>query len=190
MIRGSRLRQIGWAALLAVCIAGFAGLTFRVNAVKSEVRLAEREIIALRKEKMILETEFQTRANQQQLADWNRIEFGYQAPKADQYLENERELADLGLPRGLNAPNPIRVARAPTESESDNLPSLISPLTGAAFGAVTADEAGEGVLGDDLQGDGGVEPAEAPRQSLSDRLALGSQLGGSPLGGQLGEVSE
>lgn len=180
MIRGSRLRQIGWAALLAVCISGFAGLTFRVNAVKSEVRLAEREIIALQKEKMILETEFQTRANQQQLADWNRIEFGYQAPKADQYLENERELADLGLPRGLNAPSPIRVARAPTEEEMDSLPSLISPLTGASFEeAATEDEDAE------AQSEAPSDSAKPARQSLSDRLALGS-----PLGGQLGEVTE
>lgn len=184
MIRGSRLRQMGWAALLAVCVSGFAGLTFRVNAVKSEVRLAEREIIALRKEKMILETEFQTRANQQQLADWNRIEFGFQTPTADQYLENERELADLGLPRGLNAPNPIRVARAPTEGENDNLPSLVSPLTGVAFEAVTADDAGEDA-GGKAQDGRDAKSAKTPRQSLSDRLALRS-----PLGGQLGEVTE
>ena len=78
MIRtGSRLRQIGWAVALSICVTGFVALTFRVNAVKSEVRLAEREIIALEREKLLLETEFQTRANQQQLANWNRVEFGY-----------------------------------------------------------------------------------------------------------------
>ena len=185
MIRGSRLRQIGWAALLAVCITTFAGLTFRVNAVKSEVRLAEREIIALRKEKLILETEFQTRANQQQLADWNRIEFGYEAPKADQYLENERELASLGLPRGLNAPDPIRVARAPTEVEAEGFPSLISPLTGATFGDEPATDVVEGQDGSNQADAPAQEGAEPVRQSLSDRLALGS-----PLGGQFGEVSE
>ena len=80
---GSRLRQIGWVVILAICLAGCVALTFRVNAVKSEVRLAERRIIQLEREKLLLETEVETRANQQQLASWNALEFGYEAPRAD-----------------------------------------------------------------------------------------------------------
>lgn len=115
---GSRLRQIGWAVMLAVCLALFLALTFKVNAVKSEVRLAERKIIALQKEKLMLEVEFQTRASQRQLAAWNAIEFGYESPRAHQYLETERQLAMLGTGRAINAPAPIRVARAePLEEE-------------------------------------------------------------------------
>lgn len=120
MAHTSRLRQIGWLALLAVCIAAFLALTFKVNAVKSDVRIVERQIIAAERSKQMLETEFQTRANQHQLADWNRVEFGYSAPRADQYLEQERELAALGTPRGIGAPKPIRVAMAdngPIEEE-------------------------------------------------------------------------
>ena len=116
----SRLRQIGWLALLAVCVAVFLALTFQVNAVKSDVRLVERKIIAAEQAKQMLETEFQTRANQHQLADWNRVEFGYAAPRADQYIEQERQLAALGTPRGINAPQPIRVAMSdngPVEEE-------------------------------------------------------------------------
>ena len=116
----SRLRQIGWLILLGACVAVFLALTFKVNAVKSDVRLVERQIIAAERAKQMLETEFQTRANQQQLAAWNQVEFGYDAPRADQYLEQERELAVLGTPRGIGAPQPIRVARAdsgPVEEE-------------------------------------------------------------------------
>ena len=131
MIAGSRLRQIGWVVVLAICFTAFLALTFRVNAVKSEVRLAERQIVALERKKILLETEFQTRANQQQLADWNAVEFGYKAPEADQYLESERQLAQLGQPRGANAPDPIRVARAPQPGEgNDGYPAMVSPLTG------------------------------------------------------------
>ncbi|MCP5395952.1 MAG: hypothetical protein H6918_04330 [Sphingomonadaceae bacterium] len=131
MIAGSRLRQIGWFVVLAVCFTAFLALTFRVNAVKSEVRLAERQIVALERKKILLETEFQTRANQQQLADWNAVEFGYQAPEADQYLESERQLAQLGQPRAATAPDPIRVARAPQPGEgNDRYPAMVSPLTG------------------------------------------------------------
>ncbi|MGI8943554.1 MAG: hypothetical protein ACR2FJ_04845 [Qipengyuania sp.] len=115
---GSRLRQIGWAIVLAVCLALFLALTFKVNAVKSEVRLAERKIVALQKEKLMLEVEFQTRASQRQLAAWNAVEFGYESPRAHQYLETERQLAMLGTGRAIDAPAPIRVARAePVEDE-------------------------------------------------------------------------
>ncbi|AKM06518.1 hypothetical protein AM2010_431 [Pelagerythrobacter marensis] len=169
MIGGSRLRQIGWAVVLGVCLAAFVVLTFRVNAVKSEVRLAERQIVALEREKLMLETEFETRANQRQLADWNRVEFGYQAPRSDQYLDSERQLAALGLPRAVDAPDPIRVARA-RQSEEVELAAMVSPLTGKP-----AQSAGSG--------DGRQEMA-APR-SLAERLSDGTRLGAS-----LAEVAE
>lgn len=137
---GSRLRQLGWAAILALCIALFAGLTFKVNSVRSQVRLAERQILALQREKILLETEFETRASQQQLAQWNAVEFGYQAPGPGQYLEGERQLARLGEPRGPSAPTPIRVARAPDQPGSEKFPAMVSPLTGKPVGQPVAAE--------------------------------------------------
>ena len=89
MVGGSRIRQIGWALVLGICFALLLALTFKVNAVKSDVRLAERQIIAAQQAKLMLDTEFETRASQQQLSDWNAVEFGYAAPRADQYLESE-----------------------------------------------------------------------------------------------------
>ena len=126
----SRLRQIGWAALLAVCVALVAVLSFNVHAVKSEVQLAEREIIALERQNRMLETEFQTRASQHQLAEWNAVELGYQAPRADQYLDGERQLASLGLPQGPDAPAPIRVARVDLSASQAETRDMVSPLTG------------------------------------------------------------
>ncbi len=121
MVGGSRIRQIGWALVLGVCFALLLALTFKVNAVKSDVRLAERQIIAAQRAKLMLETEFETRASQQQLSDWNAVEFGYSAPRADQYLESERQLAVLGAPRGLHAPDPVRVALNRPAVEDDGL---------------------------------------------------------------------
>ncbi len=129
MVTGSRLRQIGWVVALTICTIVFVALTFRVNAVKSEVRLAERHIVSLERDKQILETEFETRANQQQLANWNKVEFGYSAPRAEQYLESERQLAQLGLSRDASAPEPIRVAHAAEAGEA-GFPAMVSPLTG------------------------------------------------------------
>ena len=128
MVRGSRLRQIGWAICIGIVFGGFMLLTFRVNAVKSEVVRAERTIVVLEREKLALETEFETRANQQQLADWNAIEFGYAPPRADQFLEAERDLASFSAPRSPGSPEPIRFAR---EMEASDYPELVSPLTGA-----------------------------------------------------------
>lgn len=135
-----RVRSIGWAVVLTVCAALTLVLTFRVNALKSQVRLAERQIVALKQEKIGLETEFETRANQQQLRALNEVEFGYEAPKADQYIEGERQLASLGKPRAPGAPQPIRVATAePGAPATSSFPAMVSPLTGKAIAAeVTA----------------------------------------------------
>ena len=80
-----RLHTIGWGMALTICGALTLGLTFRVNAVKSEVRLADRKIAALQQEKLFLETEFETRANQQQLRAMDRLS----TPRRDQAISGE-----------------------------------------------------------------------------------------------------
>jgi hypothetical protein len=130
-----RVRSIGWAVILTVCLAFTMALTMRVNAVKSQVALADRKIVALRQEKMMLETEFETRANQQQLKALNDVEFGYQAPTPGQYLEGERQLASLAKARSPSAPSPIRVATATTQDDTPTLVAMVSPLTGKALAA-------------------------------------------------------
>lgn len=151
-----RVRSIGWAFILTVCAAMTLALTFRVNAVKSQVRLAERQIVALRQEKMFLETEFETRANQQSLKTLNDVEFGYEAPTAGQYIEGERQLAALGKPRAPGAPTPIRVAAASVEEDAGAFPAMVSPLTGKAMAA-------------EVPAQGTRKPADAA--GLKERLA-------------------
>jgi hypothetical protein len=153
-----RTRAIGWAVILTVCVALTLVLTFRVNAIKSQVRLTERQIVALKQEKIALETEFETRANQQQLRAVNDVEFGYEAPKADQYIEGERQLASFGKARGPGAPSPIRVARQDEEDAPavSSLTAMVSPLTGKAVAA-------------EVPAGGTRKPAEA--SDLKDRLA-------------------
>lgn len=139
-----RLRSIGWAAVLLTCLAITVALTFRVNAVKSQVRLTERQIVSLRQEKLLLETEFETRSNQHQLTSLNDVEFGYQAPTVGQYLEGERQLASLGKARGPDAPRPIRVASAAPVDESPMLTAMVSPITGKAMAAEVREDSGDG----------------------------------------------
>lgn len=129
MTSQSRIRRIGWLAALAVCTALYLMLHLKVHSVSSEVIRAERQIIALEQQKLLLETEFETRSNQLQLAAWNRVDFGYTAPSAEQFLENERQLASFGSPRAPGAPAPIRVAGG-AGTVAPAFPKLVSPLTG------------------------------------------------------------
>jgi hypothetical protein len=119
-------RRIGWIALFIA----LAGLTFalhvKVQAVYSDVVRAERQIVALEQEKLLLATEFETRASQLQLAAWNRVDFGYSAPTADQFLDAEVQLAALGT-RGLPGFGaPVQLARAEAEP-SEPQPGTTAP---------------------------------------------------------------
>jgi hypothetical protein len=135
MITGIQARSLGWMAVLAVCLALVVILSFKVHAVKSEVLLAERQILALERETLLLETEFETRASQRQLAAWNAVEFGYEAPRADQFLDGERQLASLGQRRGPDAPSPIRLARVDTGTDGDGTAADTGPMRSPVSGA-------------------------------------------------------
>lgn len=130
----NRLRSAGWLVLLGLCVTLVLVLAFRVNALRSQIHHAEARIVALKQDKMYLETEFETRANQQQLKVWNDVEFGYAAPNASQYLEGERQLAALSMPTTVDAPEPIRVASVDdTVIASAAFPAMVSPLSGKAL---------------------------------------------------------
>ncbi|WP_338241063.1 hypothetical protein [Aurantiacibacter hainanensis] len=126
----SRIRRIGWLAALGTCIALYALLHLKVNAVHADVVRAEREIVRLEEQNLLLETEFLTRSSQVQLAAWNRVDFGFEAPRAEQFLESPMQLASFGSPRGVDAPAPIRLAGMTTGEDMPEFPQLVSPLTG------------------------------------------------------------
>ncbi|WP_338466449.1 hypothetical protein RXV95_12930 [Novosphingobium sp. ZN18A2] len=146
IVTANRLRNIGWLALLGLFAALILVQAFHVNALRSEVRHSENRIVALKQEKMYLETEFETRSNQQQLKAWNDLDFGYVAPKAQQYIEGERQLAALGKPAGPDAPAPIRVASADDAvAARAAFPAVVSSLADrmedVADGVKSADDA-------------------------------------------------
>lgn len=133
-----RIRSIGWMSVLVVCGAITLALTLRVNAVKSQVYDTEKRIVWVKQDINFLETEFQTRSNQQALRQVNELEFGYKAPIAAQYIEGERQLAALGKAAGPDAPKPLRYANADTgEGEKTSLLAMVSPVAGATAAALT-----------------------------------------------------
>jgi hypothetical protein len=168
MISSTQARSLGWMAVLALCFALVVILSFKVHAIKSEVLLAERQVIALEQETLLLETEFQTRASQRQLAAWNAVEFGYEAPRARQFLGGERQLASLGLRRSPDAPAPIMLARADSSDAGKvaEVP-MRSPVSGAKVtlaSAASEKDAGEAfgdAFGDFLIEASPIRPAQA-----------------------------
>ena len=180
MPTGSRIRQIGWIAVLAACAALFALLSVNVLAVKSEVSLAERQIIALEREVLVLETEFQARASQRQLAEWNSVELGYLAPRADQYLDNERQLASLGEPVRPDAPSPIRVAQVDLASADTAPRQMVSPVSGEPITLASAQAGADAgavfteAFGDFLIDASPIGPANAQSPGIS---AIQSETG-------------
>ncbi|TAD77503.1 MAG: hypothetical protein EAY70_08455 [Sphingomonadales bacterium] len=186
MMNSSQARSLGWAAVLAICLALVVVLSFKVHAVKSEVLLAERHLLALQRETLLLETEFQTRASQRQLAEWNAVEFGYAAPRAGQFLAGERQLASLGEVRGPDAPSPIRLVRAESadrpagEAKADA--PMHSPVSGAKVTlASAAAEKDAGAVFTQAFGDFLIEAspirparAETPRVAKVANAAKGS----------------
>lgn len=190
-----RLHSIGWAFVLSICAALTAGLALRVNAAKSQVHEAERSIVHLRHEIIFLETEFQTRANQQQLRRLNDLEFGYQAPMAAQYIEGERHLAGLGKPRAPGAPAPIRMASIAGDAPAAPFLPMVSPITGLAGGgdagrtqvsmATSAPDASRAA---GLDGQGGpAADGRDPVGAVIEAADLGARLSRIDLAGADGE---
>ena len=135
-----RMNRIGWLAVLGTCLALYAMLHIKVTAVHADVVQAERQIVRLESQKLLLETELLTRSNQVQLAAWNRVDFGFQSPEADQFIDSPRELASFGMPRAAGAPAPIRLAGMRSGEDVPEFPQLVSPLTGKPVdAAVLAD---------------------------------------------------
>lgn len=129
-----RVHSIGWISVLLICTAVTVALTLRVNAVKSHVHDVEKRIVYVQRDIDFLETEFQTRSNQQALKQLNDLEFGYKAPVAAQYIEGERQLAALGKAAAPGAPQPIRYANAERTAQDDSgspLLAMVSPVPGA-----------------------------------------------------------
>ncbi|MFC3213803.1 MULTISPECIES: hypothetical protein [Novosphingobium] len=172
-LTSDRIRSIGWVSALVICGAVTVGLTLRVNAVKSQVHDTEKKIVWVKQDIDFLETEFQTRSNQQALSDLNELEFGYKAPTAAQYIEGERQLAALGVPAGPGAPAPIRYANADAPGSAageGSLLAMVSPVAGATAAALAESSKATAASRDD-----GRDPERAAlardAAALSKRLA-------------------
>lgn len=95
----AKLKNLGWIALVLIVAISLYPLSLSVATLRSDLARTEQKIVQSKRRIRYLETEFATRANMKQLDLWNELDYGYSAPNADQYLSNERALANLGKGR-------------------------------------------------------------------------------------------
>ncbi len=127
-----RLEGMGWLALVFLVAILLYPLSLSVATLRSDLARTDYKIVEVKKDIRYLETEFSARANLRQLEEWNKLEFGYASPRASQYLDGERALANLG---GKDLRKPMQVAVISSMED-------ISPagIIGSVFGTAKAQD--------------------------------------------------
>ncbi|QJB69028.1 hypothetical protein [Parasphingorhabdus halotolerans] len=129
-LAAKRLEGIGWLALVFLVAILLYPLSLSVATMRSDLARTDKKIVAVKKDIRYLETEFSARANLRQLEYWNKLEYGYVSPKAAQYLDGERALANLG---GTDLRKPVKVA---VISSMDQVAP--AGIIGSVFGTASA----------------------------------------------------
>ncbi len=182
LMAARKLQGIGLVLLVLIFAMMLYPVSLKVAATRSELTRIERDIVRTRDNIRYLESELAVRASMRQLEQWNADTFGYSAPDASQYLENERQLASLDrLPRarGANevAPvlmamvSPVAVPAAPKQSPVASEPAATKPATAkpAAAKPVLLAQADTGVRSD-------VTPRMAPTRRREQLKMIEDQL--------------
>ncbi len=165
-----RLEGIGWLALVFLVAILLYPLSLSVATLRSDLAKTEKQIVSVKKEIRYLETEFGARANLRQLEQWNELEYGYVAPRASQYLEGERALANLGSP---DLRKPVQVA---VISSMDKVEP--AGIIGSVFGTAQAQDRNPdgSAIGSEPANAVNVEPEAGDGEGASERTALLAQM--------------
>lgn len=118
MTSRNRMQSVLWTGSVVVATALSLVLMLQVKAVNSEIAETEKAIVSTKQQIAALETEFQTRSRQQQLVRWNEVDFGYVAPRADQFLDGRAQLASLGKQVEIIDAQPVRIAVADAQVQA------------------------------------------------------------------------
>lgn len=91
-----RLKNLGWLALVFMVAVLLYPLSLNVAALHSDLGRIDKEILETKQEISFLQAEIRTRASVAQLEEWNQLLYGYEPPRAEQFIDGERGLASLG----------------------------------------------------------------------------------------------
>ncbi len=126
---------LGKLVVVAVMAPAFYLVISQGAAERARVEAVERSIVEARKDIRALETEFDTRANMAQLERWNGDVLSLAAPRAEQYVGGEHQLASLpGRTEGGNValayvvPSaPMEMAAVAEQTIADAVPAVATP---------------------------------------------------------------
>ncbi|WP_293882827.1 hypothetical protein [Sphingomonas sp.] len=91
-----RFRSLGWVAGVTTAAVSLYMVSLQVAAERGKLESVERQIALAQRNMRQLQTELGTRASLRQLEKWNGDVLALSAPKAQQFLHGEAELASLG----------------------------------------------------------------------------------------------
>ena len=136
LMAARKLQGIGLVLLVLIFAMMLYPVSLKVAATRSELARINQQIDRTESNIRYLESELAVRASMRQLEQWNADTFGYSAPSASQYLENERQLASLGrVPRarGANEVAPVLMAMVSPVAIPDKVkPTADAPAAAAA----------------------------------------------------------
>lgn len=133
-----RFRALGWVAGIASAATGLYLVSVQVAAERAKLEQVDRSINAAHRDMQQLKTELSTRASYRQLEKWNAEDLSMAAPRADQYLHTEAQLASLSpdgsrpaadkdVPRAQLAAATVKapeVLARPNEADAAGVPQL------------------------------------------------------------------
>lgn len=179
-----RMRPIGWVAGVAGAALSFYLVSLQVASTRGALESAERKIAVTERQIRHLETEFSARASLRQLEAYNQEVLALAAPKAEQYLTNEIQLAsysaaeggDIGKPAAPVALASAEPAKRPvlrpavvTDAKSDGAPVIPAVRRAPLIQTVAMIED----VGPVLRPKAAPAPKAKERVALLDPVALG-----------------
>ncbi|SIO11193.1 hypothetical protein SAMN02745824_2990 [Parasphingorhabdus marina DSM 22363] len=170
-LAAKRLEGIGWLMLVCLVAILLYPLSLSVASLRSDLARTDQKIVSVKREIRYLETEFGARANLRQLEEWNKLEYGYVAPKAAQYLEGERALANLG---GEPARKPVKIAvvNAMDEVQPAGIIGSVFATASAKTLPVDTEQTLEIEVSETQEATDSSPPAElTPRNNRTERVA-------------------
>ena len=134
LMAARKLQGIGLVLLVLILAMTLYPVSLRVASKRSELARVERDIRYTRDNIRYLETELGARASLRQLERWNSENFAYSAPTAGQYLDGERQLANLG---SFDAEQQRLAVVAPVQAATAMIADAAEPVGAAAVASDT-----------------------------------------------------
>jgi len=112
-------REVGWVAAVAATALGCYMVSLQVASERASLEGVQNRIVLAQRDIRVLQTEIGTRGRLEQLESWNVKVLALSAPKAQQFLEGDFQLATLTAPKKTVDPAaPVVLASAPDPAAS------------------------------------------------------------------------